>query len=84
MVKTILDKAAEITSGARREAYGHPKDNFKRIADLWGAYLGYNITPEDTAMLMILLKVARHHHMPKEDNLVDIAGYARTAELLSD
>lgn len=82
--KNVLEEAMDITSGARREAYGHPRDNFKKIADLWSGYLGYNISSEDVAMLMVLLKVARHHHLPKHDNLVDICGYARTAELLNE
>ena len=82
--KNILQEADEITSGARAQSYGHPKDNFGRIARLWSAYLNVDVSPADTAMLMMLVKMARHQHAPKRDNLTDIAGYARTIEKLDE
>ena len=66
----------------RQENYGHPSRNFARIARLWNAYLqGYysdvNISNEDVAIMMILMKVARLIETPDhEDSIVDIAGYA--------
>ena len=87
---SICDEAKEITSGERMDQYGHPKQNFKNIASLWNAYInnrvGPNRTrtldnllkPEDVSMMMILFKVAREQNGHKRDNVVDIAGYART------
>lgn len=87
--ESILEEAIRITSGARRGSYGHPENNFGRIADLWNAYLSNKpggpmpITPQDTALMMVLLKVARLLESPNHrDSVVDIAGYAATVEML--
>lgn len=88
--KTILEEAAELTSKDRQEVYGHPKDNFKRIVDLWNIYLSKAspnhmiLTRRDVAMMMILTKVARDMESAVRDNLVDIVGYARTIEMLDE
>lgn len=81
---TILDEAASLTSGDRQKAYGHPRVNFGRIARLWSAYLNVEVTTRQVAMLMVLIKVARDQQSPRRDNLVDLAGYARTAEMLDE
>jgi hypothetical protein len=81
-VKNILITAEEATSGKRQEDYGSPEDSFKDIADLWSAYIGYPFSPIEVAHMMILLKVARNGHAYKEDNCVDIAGYARTIQMI--
>ena len=84
----ILQQADEITSYDRNKDYGHPKENFGLIAKFWEFYIDYKktpgITPRDVAMMNILTKVAREANAPKEDNLVDIAGYARTAEMIGE
>ena len=81
----ILDEAKNIVTGFRETAYGKAEDNFKLIAKLWEAYLnGSNcsvgdccIDAEDVANMMILLKVARNATgRGKDDNYIDIAGYA--------
>jgi hypothetical protein len=82
--KNILQEAYALTSGDRAKAYGPAKDNFNKIAELWGAYKGQEFSREDVAMMMILVKVARNTFKKKRDNLVDIAGYARTAEMCDD
>jgi len=84
--KNVLEIANELTGGDRQKDYGHPRDNFQKIADLWAGYKGlnYKYTPEDVAMMMILVKVARQKNKPKNDNLIDIAGYARTAEMINE
>lgn len=91
-MKTILDEAAKLTSTERQKAYGHPRDNFADCADAWSAYLharGFfhrevKLEPRDVAQLNILQKSIRQAHLPKRDNLTDIAGYARTEEMLDD
>ena len=73
----ILQKAMDIISGDRKDAYGDPKNSFEKIAELWTAYLGTAIFPEDVAGMMILLKVSRQKTgKGSMDNFVDIAGYA--------
>ena len=70
-----MDEAKKVVY-ERNAAYGQPEDNFAITAELWSAYLGVPIQPEDVGMMMILLKVAREKYQHKHDNLVDIAGYA--------
>ncbi len=73
-------------SGGRNEDYGSPEANHKVIASLWNTYIerssGTNpeLDPRDVCMMMILVKVARDANKPKEDNLVDICGYALNAD----
>lgn len=78
----ILRKATECVNGSRQQDYGSPEDNFRLIADLWSTYLGRIVCPEDVAMMMCLLKVARiatAPEIPTEDCFVDLAGYAACA-----
>jgi hypothetical protein len=78
--KELLAKATTIVTGERDAQYGGPEDNFNRIANLWNAYLGQVdlIGPEDVAVMMMLLKVARiaASEYKSMDSWVDIAGYA--------
>lgn len=77
----ILEAAQTCVCGDREQDYGSPEDNFKRIADLWGIYLGerlcVNIDAEDVAAMLALLKIARiATGNAKDDNWIDLAGYA--------
>lgn len=79
----ILDEAKNVVY-SRQASYGVPEDNFVTTAELWSAYLGTPIRPEDVGMMMILLKVARERYQHKKDNLVDIAGYAECVARLHE
>ena len=90
---SILRIAENAVYGPRAAAYGHPRSNFTCIAALWDAYLikrgvldegSEGIQPRDVAMMCALIKIARDAHQPREDNLVDIAGYAATAQRLDE
>lgn len=72
----VLDEAKRIVNGDRNKDYGEPEDAFDDIASLWSAYLERDLNGKDVAAMMILLKVARVKHGDKDDNWVDIAGYA--------
>lgn len=87
----ILEKAAEIVNGPRPQNYGHPSDNHGCTANLWSAYLErrlgveIDLTSIDVCYLMILLKISRLANEPTHlDSLIDIAGYARNAEMIMD
>lgn len=80
--ESILAEADRIVHGARRDAYGHPYDNFLRTARLWEPIFERDVTPQMVALAMIQVKVARQLHVPKRDNLVDIAGYAGTYDMV--
>lgn len=75
----ILNDADVIISEDRVKDYGDPKICFRTLSELWTSYTGHPITPNDVAMMMVLLKVVRNKHCVKLDNLVDICGYAALA-----
>jgi len=81
---TVLDEATELVDGPRNADYGHPLEDFTRIATMWSALLGVDIEPEQVAYCMCCVKLSRQTNKPKRDNLVDLAGYARTAEMVLD
>ena len=80
--KECLEEALKIVMKDRQNDYGTPESNFRTIAEYWTTYLnsrgleGY-VTGFDVAAMMALLKIARVASSPaKEDNWVDLAGYA--------
>ena len=75
----VLETALTLLNGPRQEQYGPPAGSLKRIATLWTAYLGHDVTAKDVALLMALLKIAREAYHHKEDNLTDAAGYIALA-----
>jgi len=78
---TILDQAAKLVNGDRREAYGPPEDNLYRIACLWSAYLGYEVTAEDVCNMLVLVKMSRGKATYKKDNSVDGVAYLLLADM---
>ena len=82
-ISSILGEAFGIVHSTRRAEYGTPQQNHDRTAALWSAYLGVEITARQVCMLNVLQKISRDAFKPKHDNLVDIAGYAENAALLS-
>jgi hypothetical protein len=78
----VLTKAEELIHGQRAKDYGDARENHARIATLWEAYLpSYTFSPEDVAVMMILLKIARlMENGYHEDTVTDIAGYAGVLE----
>lgn len=81
--RSILDEAEEIVSGARQAAYGHPIDDFAKTAKMWSGLFGVDITPEQVALGMMAVKMSRLLNTPNHrDSMVDIAGYAKTYQLV--
>jgi len=73
----ILLGAEELVNGDRNAQYGDPRQDFKRTAAMWGAYLGAEIAAHDVAAMMMLLKASRIRWSPgKQDSWMDAAGYA--------
>lgn len=77
---SLLNDAARIITGSRRDAYGDPMKSCGRIAALWSAILGIEVSAGQVSLCMIALKIAREVNAHERDNLVDIAGYAQVAE----
>ena len=82
---SILNEAKRCVCGQREQDYGSPENNFRLIASLWEPYIrtrcvkdgaDVSIRPEDVAMLMALLKIARIcSGTGTADSFVDLAGY---------
>ncbi len=73
----ILHTAEKCVCGQREQDYGSPENNFEIIAGFWTVYKGVPFTPNDVAMMMALLKVARiKSGGGTADSFVDLAGYA--------
>lgn len=74
--------AERCVCGEREQDYGSPENNFKTVANLWIDYLTakdepLDIEAKDVAVMLALLKIARiASGHAKEDNWVDLAGYA--------
>lgn len=91
--ENILKEASRMAGKSKSEEYGHPYDDFKRVAAMWTEILdplgvlrerGLKITPEHVALCQIAVKISREAHRHKRDNLVDMCGYARTIEVIKD
>lgn len=83
--REILEQARKCVCGDREQDYGSPEQNFKTIAAFWRVYLkkavppdtDLCILPEDVAAMLALLKIARiSSGHAKDDNWIDLAGYA--------
>lgn len=75
--EAVLEAALAAVNGERNASYDEPEDNFGRISMLWTAYLGFEVSATDVAVMNILQKVGRLMHTPDHhDSWVDIAGYA--------
>jgi hypothetical protein len=90
----VLSEARDLTYGPRAESYGAVVPNHHGIARLWQAYLesvheakvgmpmNFNLTAEDVAMMMVLLKMQRTTMTPhevKRDSYVDMTAYSAIA-----
>lgn len=85
-----LDTAKKIVVGDREEQYSGPEDSFAQIAEHWNAYLrrrldleglagvNVNLGPDDVAVMMCFLKLARltTGGTAQPDTWIDTAGYA--------
>jgi hypothetical protein len=69
-------EAYQLVNGLRARYYGHPLDNFAKIASFWEVIFGHGVTIDDVAHCMMAVKIARNMNMPKRDNLTDTAGYS--------
>jgi hypothetical protein len=73
-----LHTAADLIAGNRDKQYGGPEENFRRIADIWTVLFDRVFTPEEVAIAMVGVKMARWANKAgfQPDTWIDIAGYA--------
>lgn len=81
---THSDKASDLVLGSRNADYGSPAPDFSGIAHIWTGLLNTKlrepITPVEVGLMMVGLKLRRHTHKAKDDNLVDAHGYLNCVE----
>jgi hypothetical protein len=78
--KDFLEEAVRLVGGQRQKDYGDKTQNHKNIAKLWSAYLDFDITAENVAIMMSLLKVARTKlGATNKDTYIDMAAYGAIA-----
>lgn len=82
--REVADKAVDAVTGPRNVDYGHPLDDFSKVAKMWSGIFGVDVTPEQVAMAMICIKIARELNLPKEDNALDGIGYWMALEMLKE
>jgi hypothetical protein len=73
----VLDGAKSAIGGDRQDTYGDARENFTRIGTIWEVIFGHPVTPEQVALCMAGLKIARLvHRTDHADGWLDMAGYA--------
>lgn len=81
--ESVLQEAQRLTHGPRNNDYGHPFDDYTRTAALISAMLAHKLkeplVAEEAALIQCCVKLSRHAHAPKRDNMTDLAGYAWVA-----
>jgi hypothetical protein len=84
----VLTIAEGLVMGDRQAAYGTPQDNHSLTAAFWRLYVdalldrGKRITPRAVCMMNALQKISRDTFAEKDDNLIDVAGYMRCAQMV--
>ena len=73
----VLDTAKDYVTRDRAADHGDMEDNFRTIASYWNTHLGIDfIEPQDVAVMMTMLKLARIRQNEKHlDNWIDACGY---------
>jgi hypothetical protein len=61
--------AAELVSGDRQDAYGHPLDNFTRASKIWSVILDCEVSAEQVSLCMVGMKIAREVNQTKPDTV---------------
>jgi hypothetical protein len=80
----ILARAASLVSEQRALQHGDYVQQHRRVAALWGTYLGTRVTAENVAFCMVLLKVARDEIGSSNlDDGVDASAYTALWAALS-
>lgn len=73
----LLVDAELAISGDRQRDYGPVLPGFERIAAMWSAILGIEVTAEQYAMCQVATKLGRLAESPNHrDSWLDVAGYA--------
>ena len=81
----ILRTAEEYVTKQRAQDYGDMNTNFAVIGKYWSTHLGIEISSEDVAVMMALLKIARvKANSSTKDSFVEGCGYLALAGELAE
>lgn len=87
MSESITQEADQIVH-LRGAEYGHPAEDFTRSAELISIILSHKLKDPiraiEVGLIMMCIKISREVNAHKRDNLVDIAGYAQTCEMVHE
>ncbi len=72
--QTLLE--ATITTTMNNKPYGSKKESFDKISKIASLLTGKNLTDKDCCLVLIALKLSRESNLHKDDNMVDLCGYA--------
>lgn len=72
---TVAVDAIRLVDEDRNDSYGPPEVNLSRIAAMWSGYLDHEVTAEDVALMMVLVKIGRSRAGYSRDNAVDGVAY---------
>jgi hypothetical protein len=72
---TVAVEAIRLVDEDRNDSYGSPEENLGRIAAMWGGYIGKEVTAQDVALMMVLVKISRSKAGYARDNAVDGVAY---------
>lgn len=81
--ESLLSEASLLLNKNRMDDYGDPRVNLRRIARLWSALLDVEISAEQVALMMVLVKLSRQQHRALRDNVADSISYLLLADTLS-
>lgn len=74
--RDICNRAADLVNNDRNAVYGDAEINFRETGALWAVVFGHDVTPEQVAICMALVKVARLIKSPEHaDSWTDGVGY---------
>lgn len=79
----LASEAVATMMGPRMTTHGDPRVTLGRIAGMWSAYIGAEITAADVAQMMVLVKIARTRGGYDRDHFLDAIAYTLLAESCS-
>lgn len=82
--QSALERASELINGPRQQSYGHPAENFARIAERMKQILGVDVAPWQVAQIMVEVKLARLANGWHDDSIDDAISYLALMKELHD
>ena len=81
---SILIEAESLVNGDRAKSYGPAREDWQRAVDIFYAWTGIRLTPEQGIKFLICVKQSREQHKHKRDNLTDVCGYSEVLNWLEE